>query len=182
MQWNAYLADAIAWQLLLVPAALIAAKVGYPTLKWRIIWMAAAVLSWLVSIACCWAFFPDMEFEAALARSFGWITMLPLVGILSGFWIIRKWRGSRGARGAAILFLVIAIALPIAASFRWIPEKDAKMFAFEILRKHHVNYRVGSAERTWAGWTVNVEFPNRKPYRVYLSRRGTCTGIGGMNR
>jgi hypothetical protein len=179
---NAYFADAIAWQVLLIPAALIAAKIGYPTVKWWFIWLAAAAFSWVVAVTLNWAYFPDMEFEAGLARIFGWITMLPLVGIFSGFWMFRNWRGSRGARGAAISFLVIALALPIAACFRWIPEEDAKMFAFEIFRKHYVGYRVEGAERTWEGWTVNVEFPNRKLYRVYLSRSGTCTGIGGLNR
>ena len=118
-----------------------------------------------------------MEFEAGLARTFGWITMLPLVGIFSGFWMFRKWRGSRSARGVAISLFVTAIALPIVACFRWIPEEDAKMFAFDELRKIYVGYRVDSAERTWDGWTVTVEFPNRQPCRVYLSRSGYCTGV-----
>jgi hypothetical protein len=182
MQWNAYFAEAIAWQLLLFPAALIAAKVGCPTVKWWFIWLAAAALSWLVSITWTWALFPDKEFEMALARTFGWFTMLPLVGIFSGLWMFQKWRGSRVARVVAISLFVTAIALPIVACFRWIPEEEAKMLAFEELRKHYVGYRVDSAERTWDGWTVTVEFPNRKLYRVYLSRSGYCTGVGGLNQ
>lgn len=56
MQWNAYLADAIAWLILVVPAALVALKLGYPQIRWWMILLAAAVLSWFFSVAYFRAF------------------------------------------------------------------------------------------------------------------------------
>lgn len=180
MLWNGFLADAIAWQLLLVPAILVAAKLGYPRIRWWMIWLLAAMLGWLLSVGYFLAFPPDMGFGQAAARILGWLPLLPVVGIFSGVWFVREWRGSRGARVVTIALLAFAIALPLTACVRWISEEQARRIATEELqRRGFANFHVGEEERTWDGWTVHAELSTKETCPVHLSRSGFCSGMGG---
>ena len=180
MQWNAYLADAIAWLILVVPAALIALKLGFPKTRWWMILLAAAVLSWFVSVGYFWAFPPNMGFGAALARIFGWATMLPLVGLFSLIWLVKGLRGARGTQLVAAILVVTAFALPIVACFRWLPEEEARKIAQdELKRSGFTHFELRDTEKTWDGWTVYADVPNYPRYPVFLSRSGFCSGMGG---
>ena len=180
MQWNAYLADAIAWLILVVPAALIALKLGLPQIRWWMILLAAPVLSWLVSVGYFWAFPPNMGFGAALAMMFGWATMLPLLGLFSVIWLVKGFRRARGTRFVAAMLVLAALALPTAACFRWLPEEEAKEIAREELRRSgFTQFEVRDTQKTWDGWTVYADVPNHPKYPVFLSRSGFCSGMGG---
>jgi len=180
MQWNAYLADALAWLIVVIPATLIALKLGYQKIRWWMIFVATLLLSWIVSVGYFQAFPPNMGFGAVLAWMFGWATMLPLLGVFSIVWNAKRWRGTTLARLLVVLLAVIALALPITACFRWLPEEAAKTIAREeLMRNGYTEFEVGDAKRTWDGWTVYAELPNGQRYPVYLSRSGFCSGMGG---
>jgi hypothetical protein len=48
--------------ILIVPAALIALKLGYPQIRWWMILLAASALGWSVSVAYFRVFPPNMGF------------------------------------------------------------------------------------------------------------------------
>ena len=180
MQWNAYLADAIAWLILIVPAALIALKLGYPQIRWWMILLAASVLGWFVSVAYFRAFPPNMGFGAALAGMFGWATMLPWLGLLSLMGFVKGLRGARTTRVIAALLVLTAVGLPVVACFRWLPEEQALEIAREELKgRGFSGFEVREIQKTWDGWTVYAEVPNHPRYPVFLSRSGFCSGTGG---
>ena len=83
MQWNAYLADAFALLIVVIPAALVALKLGFREIRWWMVFLAAPVLSWMVSVGYIWAFPPNTGYGTALAMMFGWATMLPVLGLFS---------------------------------------------------------------------------------------------------
>ena len=181
MQWNEYLAVAISWMIVLIPLALITCKLGYSSIRWRTIWLAALILSWMVSVGYFWAFPPDNGFASVLARMFGWLTMMPVLGFLSLLLTLaRRWSDSKGARIVAILLTLLVFALPISACFRWLPEIEAKKIATqELMNRGHTEFTIGHAQRTWDGWTIHVTLPSAADYPVYLSRSGFISGIGG---
>lgn len=180
MQWNAYLANSIAWLILVVPAALIALKLGFPQIRWWIILLAAPVLSWFVSVGYFWAFPPNMGFGATLAMMFGWATMLPLLGLFSLISRVKRFRGAKGTRFVATVLVVMTFALPIGACFRWLPEDQAREIALEELqRSGFTKVEIRDTQKTWDGWTVYADVPNYPRYPVFLSRSGFCSGMGG---
>lgn len=179
MKWNGFLADALLWQLLLLPAVLVAAKIGFPQLRWWVVVLLAAALGWLVQQAFFWAYPPEMGLADAAALMFGWITALPVVAALAPLWLIKRWRGTRPPQIAAGLLLTLAIALPAIACFRWIPEEEAKALAADRLREvRQVPFTFTEAERTWDGWTIHADVGG-SDYPVYLSRSGAWLGNGG---
>lgn len=180
MQWNAYLADAMAWLILVVPASLIALKLGFPQIRWWMILLAAPVLSWVVSVGYFWAFPPNMGSGAALAMMFGWATMLPLLGLFSLVGLVKGFRGARGTQFVAAMLFLTTLALPIAAGFRWLPKEQAEEIAREELqRSGFIEFEVRDTQKTWDGWTVYADVPNHPKYPVFLSRSGFCSGMGG---
>ena len=181
MQWNQYLADAFMMLLITIPACLVAAKLSYPKLPWTVIWLATAVLSWIVGNAILWAYPPDNGFAGVVMLFTGWIYMLPILGVLSLLYLpLRRWKRSRGARIAAVGFFVLTVGFPVVGCFRWIPESKAREVASNELQKRgHLEFEICSAQRTWDGWTVHVALPDQSDYPVYLSRSGFFSGMGG---
>jgi hypothetical protein len=181
MQWNQYLADAFMMLLFTVPACLVAAKLAYSEIPWKVIWLATAVLSWIVSNAILWAFPPNNGFAGAVMLFTGWIYMLPILGVFSLVYLLmRRWRGSRGARAAAVGFFALTVVLPVAGCLRWIPESKAREVAsYELQNRGHSEFEIRTAQRTWDGWILHVALPGQSDYPVYLSRSGFCSGMGG---
>jgi hypothetical protein len=180
MQWNQYLADAFMMLLITIPACLVAAKLAYSGLSWKVIWVVTPVLSWIVGNAILWAYPPDNGFTGAFTLFTGWVYMLPILGVFSLVYLpMRRWRGSRGARAAAVGLFVLDVALPVAGCFRWIPESKAREIAsYELQNRGHSEFKIRGAERTWDGWILHVSLANQSDYPVYLSRSGFCSGIG----
>ena len=180
MSWNQYLPEAFAWDLLVLPGALVAAKIAFPRTRWLVVWLVAAGLSWIVSVSYFSAFPADNGFGAVIARLFGWMTMLPVVALFSLSWFIRPLHGTRAAKIVMITPFVIAVLLPVIACFRWIPEREAKIVAMEELKaRGFVDFHISDAKRTWAGWTISARLATKESYPVTLSRSGFCTGTGG---
>lgn len=160
---------------------MVAAKLAYPKLPWTVIWLATPVLSWIVGNAILWAYPPDNGFAGVVMLFTGWIYMLPILCVFSlAYLLMRRWRGSRSARAAAVGLLALTIALPVAACLRWIPESKAREIAsYELQNRGHSEFEIRGAERTWDGWILHVALPDQSDYPVYLSRSGFFSGMGG---
>lgn len=180
MQWNAYLADSFAWLFLIIPAALAAAKLGFPMIAWWILWLVAAILGWFISFGYFWAFPPDNGSAAILGTLLGWLAILPFFGIFSVVWFVPRWHGAATPKVVTILLASASFALPIGTCFRRIPEFEAEGIAERELRRMDFrNYEITDVRKTWDGWSILFKLADGTQYPVFLSRSGYCTGMGG---
>lgn len=177
---NGYLAEALIWLILIIPAALIALKLSYPKVPWWTIILPTPVLSWVIMVGAIGAYAPDNGMSSLVTLMIGWAYMPPFLALFSLNYLIKPLRGSKPAKILAVLLVLTAVVLPISAGYRWLPEAQAVEIAREELQEAgFTNFEIVQTQKTRDGWTIIAELPNHSHYPVYLSRSGFVTARGG---
>lgn len=180
MESNGYLRDAVFWLIVLVPALLVFWKIAFPEVSWWLVILISIGGGWILTISYFEIIPLNMGFGGIYALLYGWTAALPSLGFFALLYLNKPLRNTRCIKRIALALLLLALALPIVACARWLPEDEAIGIAMrKVALNSHWNLKFDHAKRTWNGWTVNFRDSGEELYPLYLSRSGHYLGSGG---
>ena len=170
--------------LVVVPVALVLAKLGRPGSTWIRAWAITAVTGWIFSTFELWLNPPGNGLAYTVAFGLGWIWALPVTAVL---WLIQAllFRIKPGIRDdagfqsrcriGADLSRVLALLLILDGLFGWISADRAITIAnAHFSRQGHMPPGTTHAIWSWSNWTV--QYGDESGSGIEISRTGAVTG------